>query len=163
EHRLDAVLIPADLGDRDAAEHAVEEAVRALGGLDLVVSNAAAAVFGHVLEVHPDDFERTVDVTFMGAVRVIRAALPHLRASRGGGDPAPVPGSLWQPARQPRTGGGIPGRDSLLAPLQLGRRMLPSPSTPFRFARHIGTAGARALGLAGTLTAPVPERPAPAR
>ena len=35
------------------------------------------------LEVHPDDFDRTVAVTFTGAVNVIRAALPHLRASRG--------------------------------------------------------------------------------
>src|SRR3954467_641447 len=83
EYGLGALVLPADLGDADAVERTVAEAARALGGLDLVVSNAAAAVFGHVLEVHPEDFERTVDVTFMGAVRVIRAALPHLRASRG--------------------------------------------------------------------------------
>ena len=289
---IDAVLIAADLGDRDRAERAVEDAVLALGGLDVVVSNAAAAVFGHVLEVHPDDFERTLQVTFMGAVHVIRAALPHLRDSRGtivatgslmsrvplptwssyaaskhalrgflnslaieereqgsgvrvamvhpgpidtplfsqassatgrlprvapdayrpeviaqalvevavkprkevvlggetrlldvafsaarplaetvllavdrwyrsGDGPAPDPGSLWQAARKPQASGGIPARDSLLAPLQLGRRLLPSPSTPVRFARHIGTAGVRALGLAATLTASVPERPAP--
>jgi NAD(P)-dependent dehydrogenase (short-subunit alcohol dehydrogenase family) len=292
DHGLDAVVIAADLGDRGAGGRAVEEAVEQLGGLDIVVSNAAAAVFGHVLEVHPDDFERTVKVTFLGAVDVIRAALPHLRESRGaivatgslmsrvplptwssyaaskhglrgflnslaieereqgtgvrvamvhpgpidtplfsqassstqrmprvapdayrpeviaqalvetavsprkevvlggetrlldvafsvarplaetvllavdrwyrsGDDAAPMPGSLWQSARRPQVSGGIPARDSLLAPLQLGRRMLPSPSTPLRFARHIGTAGVRAIGLAGTLTAPVPERPVP--
>ena len=80
---IDAVVLPADLGDRAEAEAAVADAVAALGGLDLVVSNAAAAVFGHVGEVHPDDFDRTVAVTFTGAVDVIRAALPHLRASRG--------------------------------------------------------------------------------
>ncbi len=56
------------------------DAAEALGGLDVVVSNAAAAVFGHVLEVHPEDFDRTMAVTFTGAVDVIRAALPHLRA-----------------------------------------------------------------------------------
>ncbi len=54
-----------------------------LGGLDVVVSNAAAAVFGHVLEVDPEDFDRAVDVTFTGAVNVIRAALPQLRESQG--------------------------------------------------------------------------------
>jgi len=83
EEGLDAVVIAADLGERAEAERAVDRAAEALGGIDVVVSNAAAAVFGHVSEVHPDDFDRTVAVTFTGAVDVIRAALPHLRASRG--------------------------------------------------------------------------------
>ena len=83
EHGVQALILPADLADRDATERAVEDAVSELGGLDIVVSNAAAAVFGHVLEVDPDDFDRTVAVTFTGAVNVIRAALPHLRESRG--------------------------------------------------------------------------------
>jgi NAD(P)-dependent dehydrogenase (short-subunit alcohol dehydrogenase family) len=80
---IEAVCITADLGDRAAAQAAVETAAEVLGGLDVVVSNAAAAVFGHVGEVHPDDFDRTISVTFTGAVDVIRAALPHLRASGG--------------------------------------------------------------------------------
>ncbi len=83
EHGLDAVVLPTDLGSRDEAQAAVRDAVAALGGLDVVVSNAGVAVFGHVLEIHPDDFDRTMDVTFKGAVDVIREALPHLRASRG--------------------------------------------------------------------------------
>lgn len=83
EEGLDAVVIHADLAERAQAQRAVEEAVEALGGLDAVVSNAAAAVFGHVLEVHPDDFDRTVAVTFTGAVDVIRTALPHLRDTCG--------------------------------------------------------------------------------
>src|SRR4051794_18461352 len=83
DHGLGALLLPADLTGAEAVDRAVAEAARAFGGLDLVVSNAASAVFGHVMEVHPEDFERTVDVTFLGAVRVIRAALPHLRESRG--------------------------------------------------------------------------------
>ncbi|MEA2180386.1 MAG: hypothetical protein QOG77_3683 [Solirubrobacteraceae bacterium] len=83
EHGLDAVVLPVDLADRVATEAAVHAAAEALGGLDVVLSNAAAAVFGHVLEVHPDDFDRTVAVTFGGAVNVVRAALPYLRESRG--------------------------------------------------------------------------------
>ena len=80
---LEATVIAADLSDRAATTAAVDEAARVLGGVDIVVSNAAAAVFGHVAEVHPDDFDRTVAVTFTGPVNLIRAALPHLRASRG--------------------------------------------------------------------------------
>ena len=39
--------------------------------------------FGHFLEVEPDDFDRTVAITFTGAVNLVRAALPELRATAG--------------------------------------------------------------------------------
>ena len=83
EHGRAVHVFPVDLGDRAAAEAAVAGAVAALGGLDVLVSNAGAVAFGHFLEVPPDDFDRTVQVTFTGAVNVIRAALPELRATRG--------------------------------------------------------------------------------
>jgi len=295
EHDIDALVISADLGDRAAAQAAVRDAVDHLGGLDVLISNAGAAVFGHVLEVHPDDFDRTIDVTFFGAVNVVREALPHLRESRGtivatgsvmtrvplptwssyaaakhalrgflntlaieereqrsgvqvamvhpgpidtplfsqassptgrqprvppdayrpevvaqalvemavrprrevvlggetlalellfrhvrpvaeavllqldrwyrsGDEDAHVPGSLWQTDGRPAAlSGGIPSRDSLLAPLQLGSRMLPAPVTPVRLLTHVVKAGQRAVGLAGTLTHSVPEQAPPAQ
>src|SRR4051812_39422466 len=83
EHGVPAHVFAADLADRTAATAAVEAAVDRLGGLDVVVSNAGAVSFGHFLEVDPDDFDRTLAVTFTGAVSVIRAALPELRATRG--------------------------------------------------------------------------------
>jgi NAD(P)-dependent dehydrogenase (short-subunit alcohol dehydrogenase family) len=83
EHGATAHVVVADLADRDAATTAVMAAADALGGLDVLVSNAGAVAFGHFLEVSADDFDRTVAVTFTGAVNAVRAALPELRASRG--------------------------------------------------------------------------------
>src|SRR5215207_6831382 len=83
EHDVQAHVFPVDLADRDATSHAVAAAAEVLGGLDVVVSNAGAVSFGHFLEVDPGDFDRTLAVTFTGAVNLIRAALPELRASRG--------------------------------------------------------------------------------
>jgi NAD(P)-dependent dehydrogenase (short-subunit alcohol dehydrogenase family) len=83
EHGAAAHVFPADLADRAAATATVEAAAETLGGLDIVVSNAGAVAFGHFLEVEPDDFDRTIAVTFTSAVNVIRAALPELRATRG--------------------------------------------------------------------------------
>jgi NAD(P)-dependent dehydrogenase (short-subunit alcohol dehydrogenase family) len=80
---VDAALVTADVTDRRAVEAAVGEAVAELGGLDVVVANAAAGAFGHFLDVDPDDFDRAFDITFRGTVNVVRATLPHLRASRG--------------------------------------------------------------------------------
>jgi NAD(P)-dependent dehydrogenase (short-subunit alcohol dehydrogenase family) len=82
-HGAVAHCIPVDVSDRAAVEAGVASAIELLGGLDAVVTNAGAVVFGHVLEVAPEDFDRTVEVTFTGAVNVIRAALPALRSSCG--------------------------------------------------------------------------------
>lgn len=76
-------LITADVADRESAERAVSEASVALGGIDVLVSNAAAAAFGPFTEMPADDFDRTVAITFGGAVNCIRAALPALERSRG--------------------------------------------------------------------------------
>jgi NAD(P)-dependent dehydrogenase (short-subunit alcohol dehydrogenase family) len=83
EAGIEAVVVVADLADNDAVARAVRTAVDELGGLDVLVSNAAAGVFGHFLDVEPEDFDRAVDVTLRGAINVTRAALPHLRTSRG--------------------------------------------------------------------------------
>ena len=83
EEGATASSISVDLGDREATTRAVEEAAERLGGIDLVVSNAAGLAFGHFTEVPAEDFDRTVAVTFNGPVDLIRAALPHLRESRG--------------------------------------------------------------------------------
>jgi NAD(P)-dependent dehydrogenase (short-subunit alcohol dehydrogenase family) len=79
----DAVATPADLGDREQTVSAVAAAREALGGFDVVVSNAAVVVFGPFEEVAAEQFDRVVDVTFRGAVDVIRLTLPDLQASQG--------------------------------------------------------------------------------
>ena len=83
EHGAVAHVLPADLADRAAATATVAAAVEALGGLDVLVSNAGGVSFGHFLEVDADDFDRTMAVTFTSAVNLIRAALPELRATQG--------------------------------------------------------------------------------
>lgn len=77
-------VVPADVSDRPALDAAVEEAIDRLGGLDLLISNHAAMIYGNFGEVTPEEFDRTLDITFTGAVNVIHAALPHLERSGGG-------------------------------------------------------------------------------
>ena len=79
-----AHVVVADLGERAQTEAGVAQAVAAMGGIDILVLNAAAMVFGHFWEVDADAFDRTVDITFRGAVDTTRFALPHLAADGGG-------------------------------------------------------------------------------
>lgn len=72
-----------DLVDRPAAEAAVR--ALAADGLDAVVTAAGTDRCGPLAEVDADDWDRVVAVNLLGTVAVVRAALPALRASPGGG------------------------------------------------------------------------------
>jgi 3-dehydrosphinganine reductase len=73
----------ADVADPAQAEAAVASCAQALGGLDLVVNNAGVALARRFEDTPLEEFRRQLDVNFLGAVHVTRAALPHLLASRG--------------------------------------------------------------------------------
>ena len=81
---VQAHVLVADVSDRARVEAAVRDAAEAMGGLDILVVNAAAMVFGRFWEVDADAFDRTMDISFRGAVDTVRAALPHLSADGGG-------------------------------------------------------------------------------
>jgi NAD(P)-dependent dehydrogenase (short-subunit alcohol dehydrogenase family) len=83
EHGATAHAIPVDLTDRPAAERAIAEAADRLGGVDVFVSNHAAAAYGPFKQIAPEDFDHTVKITFSAAVDAIRAVLPELERSGG--------------------------------------------------------------------------------
>jgi len=76
-----AVGEAVDAGDSDALAAWVDRAADALGGIDVVVSNASA--LGGIPPT-AEGWRRSFDVDVMSAVTVIDAALPHLRVSGGG-------------------------------------------------------------------------------
>jgi NAD(P)-dependent dehydrogenase (short-subunit alcohol dehydrogenase family) len=82
-HCTRALVLPLDVTDQAALRAAVDEVERAWGGLDVAVSNAAAMAFGPFAQVPKEDFDRTVEVTFLGAVNLVRAALPALERTGG--------------------------------------------------------------------------------
>ena len=75
--------IAADITDPAAIHAAVEDAARLLGGLDVVVSNAAAAAYGPFAEMSVDDYTRTIDVALLGMLNTAHAALPQLERTGG--------------------------------------------------------------------------------
>jgi NAD(P)-dependent dehydrogenase (short-subunit alcohol dehydrogenase family)/uncharacterized protein YndB with AHSA1/START domain len=83
KHGADAVTVTGDVTDRESLQAALDEAAAALGGLDVLVTSAAAIAFGRFTETKPDDFDATVETVLGGTVDTIRAALPHLEDSRG--------------------------------------------------------------------------------
>lgn len=78
-----ALVLPCDVTDVEGLETAVQRTEDELGSLDVLVLNAAITVFGPFKEVPAEDFERVVQVTFLGAVNTTRVALPALERAGG--------------------------------------------------------------------------------
>ncbi len=59
----------------------MEQAAAALGGLDLLVVNSGGPPAGGFADLDEDAWQQAIDGTFLSAIRLLRAALPHLRES----------------------------------------------------------------------------------
>lgn len=73
-----------DVTDTAAVRSTVDEAVTALGRLDVVVSNAGYGLFGAAEEFTDEQIEHHIATNLLGSIAVTRAALPHMRAQGGG-------------------------------------------------------------------------------
>jgi NADP-dependent 3-hydroxy acid dehydrogenase YdfG len=84
--RIDrAVVVEADVTDAAQATAGVEQVVRELGRLDIVVNNAGLMLTGPVLDAPDGEWARMIDVNVNGVLHITRAALPHLiRAAADG-------------------------------------------------------------------------------
>jgi NAD(P)-dependent dehydrogenase (short-subunit alcohol dehydrogenase family) len=72
-----------DLADTAAAEAAVHRVAERHGGLHGIVTAAGIDACGRLVDVPRERWERVIAVNLLGTVAVVRAALPHLEASRG--------------------------------------------------------------------------------
>ena len=81
----DRVLaLTLDVDRPQDAEAAVRAAVERFGGIDVLINNAGYGIVGAVEETPDGALRALMETNFFGAVAVIRAALPTLRAQRSG-------------------------------------------------------------------------------
>jgi 3-oxoacyl-[acyl-carrier protein] reductase len=79
----ETVHVSADLSVAGEPERAVEETSQAFGRLDVLVNNVGVARQARFEDVPDEEWDAYWQLNVMSHVRAIRAALPHLRASRG--------------------------------------------------------------------------------
>lgn len=95
-----AIAAPADLSAADGPASAVDQAVGAFGGLDLLLVNSGGPRPGAFGELDDAGWQDAIDSTLHSALRLIRSALPHLRES----DRASILVILSSSAREPISG-----------------------------------------------------------
>ena len=97
---LRAVAVAGDVSTADGARRMVDEAARELRGLDALVNCAGVYHAGPLAaegdENEPDPVDLVVDVDLKGVLFATRAAIPHLRAGRGGASIVNISSSLTQ-------------------------------------------------------------------
>src|ERR1700756_4014102 len=74
------LALPGDIRDEKLCQELVRRAVEGLGGLDIVVCNAARQQARQsILDISSEDFDATMKTNIYAPFWIIKAALPHLK------------------------------------------------------------------------------------
>jgi NAD(P)-dependent dehydrogenase (short-subunit alcohol dehydrogenase family) len=73
-----------DIADRPAVDRMIEAAERELGGVDVLVCNAAENKLGKLVDYDPADWDRTIDVSLTANFYLARRTLPGMVRRRRG-------------------------------------------------------------------------------
>ena len=77
----EALFVETDVSCGGDVKTMIVMAHNFLTGIDIVVNDAAAFVFGTVEEVGPEDWEKVFGVNVLGSVNSVKESLPYLRAT----------------------------------------------------------------------------------
>ena len=80
----EAVFTSTDTSSAASVHDMVARTLECFGGVDILVNNAAAFVFGKVEDVTPEDWARVFGVNVIGYANTVREVLPSFRAAGGG-------------------------------------------------------------------------------
>lgn len=72
-----------DVSKAHKVEQALATVMTAEGRIDAVVNTAGVLRSGRLVDRDPADIEHEIAVNYLGSINVVRAALPHLEATRG--------------------------------------------------------------------------------
>jgi NAD(P)-dependent dehydrogenase (short-subunit alcohol dehydrogenase family) len=74
-----AVALPGDIRDEEFCRKLVEDAVEKLGGLDILVSNAARQrTYESILDIPNEEFDATIKTNIYAMFWITKAAIPHM-------------------------------------------------------------------------------------
>jgi NAD(P)-dependent dehydrogenase (short-subunit alcohol dehydrogenase family) len=85
-HGGTAHVFPCDLSDLEAIDRLCEQVVTELGSVDFVVNNAGRSIRRSLKLSHDrfHDFERTMQLNYFGAIRLVMGLVPQMRSQHRG-------------------------------------------------------------------------------
>ena len=79
-----ALALSVDVADATAMEKAAEQVKQELGRIDIWVNDAMATIFAPVIDITPQEFKRSTEVTYLGCVYGTMNALKHMLPANKG-------------------------------------------------------------------------------
>jgi NAD(P)-dependent dehydrogenase (short-subunit alcohol dehydrogenase family) len=136
-------LANLDMTDAPAIQQVVDRAFTDLGRIDVIVSNAGYGLFGAAESLSDEQVIHQIGTNLLGPIRLVRAALPHLRKQSGGriiqlstyGGQAALPGGSLYHASKWGVEGFFDSMSQELAPFKIGVTIVEpgGARTNFRF------------------------------
>ena len=84
EYPENALILPLDVKVQEEVDKAVEMTRDKFGRIDVLINNAGYGYRAAVEEGTDEDVQKLFDTNFFGAVRMIKAVLPYMRAQKEG-------------------------------------------------------------------------------
>jgi len=78
------IPVTMDVTNAEDCQRAVEQTANQYGRLDILINNAGASAAGGFESVTDEQWLADIELKVMGAVRMCRFSIPHLRAAGGG-------------------------------------------------------------------------------
>lgn len=82
--KIGGVSLACDVTDYESCERMANEAAEAMGGIDLLVCNAAILFSGAIEDLDAARFKKVIDVNLCGCYNTVKAAIAHMRKAGGG-------------------------------------------------------------------------------
>jgi len=83
--RKNSIEIHMDVTQQDSIDAAVSEVVASLGGIDILINNAALFTAAPIVDIERTDYEKTFAVNFGGTLFTLQAVAKHMIARGKGG------------------------------------------------------------------------------
>ena len=80
----DHIGLGCDVGDLASCRSAADEAIAALGQVDVLINNAGISQPLKLMEIAPENWQRVVDVNMTGVLYLSQAFVPHMRSRKQG-------------------------------------------------------------------------------